>query len=73
MVRIIEHGRIIERENDHKIKCDVCGCVFLFSRDDTVISAEIISFEENKWVNHHYIRCPDCGHDIYLGDNKGER
>jgi len=66
MIRIIEHGRVIERENDHKIKCDMCGCIFLFSRDDVINKDERVSFDE--WTDHYYICCPDCGHEMYLGE-----
>ena len=66
MIRIIEHGRIIERETDHKTKCDLCGCVFLFSKVDVTNRDERVGFDE--WIDHYYICCPDCGHDIYLGE-----
>lgn len=65
MVRIIEHGRIVERENDHKTKCDLCGCVFLFSRADVTNRDERVRYDE--WIDHYYICCPDCGHEMYLG------
>lgn len=66
MIRIIEHGRIVERETDRKIKCRLCGCIFLFDKSDTINKDERISFDE--WIDHYYIRCPDCGHEMYLGD-----
>ena len=66
MIRIIEHGRIVECETDRKIKCDLCGCVFLCDKSDTINKDERISFDE--WIDHYYIRCPDCGLEMYLGD-----
>lgn len=66
MIRVIEHGRIIERETDHKTKCDLCGCVFLFSKADATNRDERVSYDE--WIDHYYICCPDCGHEMYLGD-----
>ena len=66
MIRVIKHGHIIERENDRKIKCNVCDCVFLFSRADVTNRDERVSFDE--WIDHYYIYCPDCGNEIYLGD-----
>ena len=67
MIRIIEHGRIIEREHDRKIKCDMCGCVFLFSGADVTNKDERVSFDE--WIDRYYIRCPDCGLEMYLVDD----
>ena len=67
MIRIIEHGRIVEREYDRKVKCDMCDCVFLFSKTDVTHKGERVSFDE--WTDHYYICCPDCGNEMYLGDD----
>jgi uncharacterized C2H2 Zn-finger protein len=64
MIRVIEHGRIIE--SDYMVKCNMCGCVFQFGKSDVTNKDERVSYDE--WIDHYYIRCPDCGHDIYLGD-----
>ena len=63
MIRIIKHGRPVE--NVYKITCDICGCVFLFNKTDVTNRDERISYDE--WIDHYYICCPDCGHEMYLG------
>lgn len=66
MIRIIKHGRIIERENDRKTKCNKCGCVFRFDKADAGIRCETVGLGELA-DHYYYTHCPDCGHDVYLG------
>ena len=66
MIRIIEHGRIIE--SDYKVKCNMCGCVFRFGKSDMNRVYDETMMGNDDWVNHNYIRCPDCKRVICLDD-----
>ncbi len=64
MICVIKHGCPVE--NGYKIICSRCGCEFRFDKYDVTIRPDTFDFVE--WTNHYYIHCPDCRHEMYLGD-----
>lgn len=61
MIKIIEHGTI------RKQKCNICGCLFSYEREDVISKRDehsILGFTED------YIICPQCNTKIKLGGIK---
>ena len=58
MIRIIKHGTITKQ------RCDICGCLFSYEREDVISKKDehsIHGFTED------YIICPQCNTKIKLG------
>jgi hypothetical protein len=53
MIKIIEEG------TRHKCKCEECGCLFSYEKED--IQYQTVGFSSFK-----YIKCPQCMHEIDL-------
>lgn len=50
MIKIIKHG-----DTYKKLKCEECGCEYIFSDNETYLS-------ENYGERHYYVKCPECGY-----------
>lgn len=59
MINIIEHGTI-ERK-----RCENCGCLFSYEKED-IKHCNFI----NDFVNYDYIICPQCKDEIQLGGTR---
>lgn len=60
MIRIIEHGTV------EKQRCNNCGCLFSYEKED--IEHNIHS--DFRDFNYDYIICPQCKEEIRLGGTK---
>lgn len=61
MIRIIKHGTITKQ------RCNICGCLFSYEREDVITERDehrLHGFEED------YIICPQCNTKIKLGGTK---
>lgn len=54
MIEIIEHG------NKRMHKCNVCGCKFLYSKEDT----ECFQCGYNEY--EYRLKCPDCESELVV-------
>lgn len=58
MIKIIEHGTITKQ------KCNTCGCLFSYEREDVITERD----EHMLYgFNNDYIICPQCDTKIKLG------
>lgn len=46
------------------VKCPTCGTILSFGKDD-VHKVE----EDNMYIPHEYIKCPECNEQIMLDDD----
>lgn len=53
-------------ENFYKyiIKCPCCGTILNFGKDDAYKA------EDEMYLHHEYIDCPECNETIQLSDNE---
>ena len=61
MIRIINHGTIVKQ------RCNICGCLSSYEREDVISKRDehsIHGFTED------YIFCPQCNTKIKLGGTK---
>lgn len=58
MIKIIEHGTITKQ------KCNTCGCLFSYEREDVITERDEHMLHD---FNNDYIICPQCGTKIKLG------
>lgn len=58
MIKIIEHGTITKQ------KCNICGCLFSYERQDVITERDEHMLHD---FNNDYIICPQCGTKIKLG------
>lgn len=61
MIRIIEYGAI------KKKRCDNCGCLFSYEKED-IKRGTIFCFE--VFADCEYVICPQCKEKIRLGGTK---
>lgn len=61
MIRIINHGTIVKQ------KCNICGCLFSYEREDVITERDGNMF---NGFTEDYIICPQCNTKIKLGGTK---
>lgn len=60
MIKIIEHGTI------EKKRCEKCGCLFSYEKEDVEYNTHC-DFGE---FSYKYVICPQCKEEIQLGGTK---
>ena len=53
----------VEHYKKYTIKCQTCGTVLNFGKDDVYKSEDMFC------THHEYITCPECNEEIQLSDN----
>lgn len=61
MIKIIKHGTVTEQ------KCNTCGCLFSYEREDVITERDEYMPQGFK---EDYIICPQCNTKIKLGGTK---
>ena len=57
MIRILKPGK------ENFAQCDHCGCFFAYKKEDTF--SVYVFANENVKISQRYVKCPECGYDIW--------
>ena len=56
MLKILERGKKKLPINVYQIKCNTCGCKFLYEREDIIYLCD----------DSRYIKCPQCSYAVWI-------